>query len=320
MSRTILELRGLSKRYPNHTAVDGVTLEIQKGELHALLGPSGCGKTTVLRMIGGFETPTAGEVLLDSKPINGLRPYERNVSTVFQSYALFPHLTVRENVAFGLEQKGAAEIGRRVREALELVQLAHKADAKPPQMSGGEKQRAALARSLVLEPQVLLLDEPLSALDPNLRKQVRSELKALQRRVGITFIMVTHDQEEALSMADRITLLHQGKVEQIGSPQDLYLRPATRFAASFLGAVNWVDGIGVRPEVTNIGAAHPGHGARVHAARVRSTMFLGDCVHVEAELANGEALVAQVERHEGPFVIGDPVHVWWHPQDELRFS
>lgn len=297
-----------------------MNLTIAKGELHALLGPSGCGKTTVLRMIGGFETPTTGQVLLNGAAINHLRPYERNVSTVFQSYALFPHLSVRDNVAFGLERKNASDIERRVQEALELVQLAHKSAAKPAQMSGGEKQRAALARSLVLAPEILLLDEPLSALDPNLRKQVRVELKALQRRVGITFIMVTHDQEEALSMADRITLLHQGKVEQIGTPEDLYLRPATRFAAGFLGAVNWVDGIGVRPEVTQIGFGHPGNGARVQSAVVRSSTFLGDCLHVETELTSGESLVAQVERHEGPFRQGDQVHVWWHPHDELRFS
>jgi spermidine/putrescine transport system ATP-binding protein len=316
----VLELRSVSKIFSTHTAVDDVTIQVQRGELHALLGPSGCGKTTCLRMVAGFETPTRGEILLAGHNIAQLKPYERNVSTVFQSYALFPHLTVRQNIEFGLKQKGETNLKGKVDDALELVQLTHRAGHKPPQLSGGEKQRAALARALVMEPEVLLLDEPLSALDPNLRKQVRGELKALQRRVGITFLMVTHDQEEALTLSDRITLLHKGKVEQIGTPEDLYLRPRTAFTANFLGAMNWLEGVGIRPECTFVTVEPPGNGARAHSAVVRQSTFLGDCLHVEAELAGGTSLVAQVSRLNGRYQPGQAVHVWWHPQDELHLS
>jgi ABC-type Fe3+/spermidine/putrescine transport system ATPase subunit len=229
-------------------------------------------------------------------------------------------MTVRENIEFGLKQQGVAELQAKVDAVLDLVQLEHRAGHKPPRMSGGEKQRAALARSLVLAPDVLLLDEPLSALDPNLRKQVRVELKALQRRVGITFLMVTHDQEEALSLSDRITLLNQGRVEQIGSPEEIYLKPRTAFTASFLGAVNWYDGIGVRPECTFVSLERPGNGARSQTGVVRQSTFLGDCVHVEAELPGGASVVAQVPRSIGRYHPGQNVHVWWHPQDELRFE
>jgi ABC-type Fe3+/spermidine/putrescine transport system ATPase subunit len=271
-------------------------------------------------MIAGFETPCAGEIHLEGARIDHLRPYERNVTTVFQSYALFPHLTVFENVAFGLRRKGMSEIPRRVKSALDLVRLTGKEDRKPAQLSGGEKQRAALARALVLEPAVLLLDEPLSALDPNLRAQVRAELKALQRRVGITFVFVTHDQEEALSLSDRITLMHRGRIEQIGSPQELYQRPKSRFAAAFLGDINWVNGCGVRPEATRIereAAKVPG-ASRWVAATVTGSTFYGDRVHVEARLGDGESVVAQLAVPDGRFAAGDAVTVWWNAEDELR--
>src|SRR5579864_8121751 len=248
----ILDLRDLVKEYPGQRAVDRVSLTIPRGGFFSLLGPSGCGKTTTLRMIAGFEEPTSGEVRLAGKVVNRQRPYERNVSTVFQSYALFPHLTARENVEFGLRRKRAADIGKRVAAALELVRLTGKEERRPAELSGGERQRVALARSLVVEPDVLLLDEPLAALDPKLRKQMRIELKELQRRVGITFLFVTHDQEEALSMSDSIAVMNQGRVEQVGTPEDVYLRPRTRFVAGFLGAVNWIGGAGLRPEVTRI--------------------------------------------------------------------
>ncbi len=246
----ILTLTGVSKHYPEHKAVTGVSLEVEKGEFFSLLGPSGCGKTTTLRLIAGFEDPTAGEISINGQPVQHLRPYQRNVSTVFQNYALFPHLTVQDNVEFGLRRRGENNIAARVREAIEMVQLTGKESRKPAELSGGERQRAALARSLVLAPDVLLLDEPLSALDPALRKQVRAELKSLQRRVGITFLFVTHDQEEALSMSDRIGVMNQGRLEQVGTPEEIYLRPRSRFVASFLGAINWINGIGVRPEAT----------------------------------------------------------------------
>jgi ABC-type Fe3+/spermidine/putrescine transport system ATPase subunit len=316
----VLELKGLSKHYHEHAAVDRLDLTIPEGEFFSLLGPSGCGKTTTLRLIAGFEEPTAGEVFLRGQRLNGLRPYERNVSTVFQNYALFPHLTARENIEFGLRRRGgisAADAAARVRAVMEMLQIADKGQRKPAQLSGGEKQRVALARSLVLEPEVLLLDEPLSALDPNLRKQVRTELKALQRRVGITFLFITHDQEEALSMSDRIAVLNAGRLEQAGTPRELYLQPRTRFAASFLGPVNWINGVGVRPEATQVAHGDPPGGVRALPALVENAVFLGNCIHVETRLATGEQVVAEVSRFNGVFRQGEHVHVWWREADEL---
>ena len=316
--RNVLELRNLTRDFGSYRAVDKVCLTIQKGEFYALLGPSGCGKTTTLRLIAGFDDATEGDVLLEGERINHLRPYERNVSTVFQSYALFPHLSAQRNVEFGLRRKRIPEpdIRKRVADVFDLVHLTGKEDRLPSQLSGGEKQRVALARSLVLEPTVLLLDEPLSALDPNLRKQVRSELKALQRRLGVTFVFVTHDQEEALSLSDKIALMHKGKLEQVGTPQDLYLRPDSRFVAGFLGAVNWLGPVGVRPEATRIAKETPGPNAR--AAVVQASTFLGSSVHVETKLASGETVVSELSRLDQPYAPGEKVHVWWHAADELR--
>ncbi len=189
----------------------------------------------------------------------------------------------------------------------------------PSELSGGERQRVALARSLVLEPDILLLDEPLSALDPNLRKQVRAELKSLQRRVGITFLFVTHDQEEALSMSDRMAVMNRGRLEQVGTPEDIYLRPRTRFVAEFLGAMNWIDGFGIRPEATRLSRAVPNNGARWRPARVENCVFLGNCFHVQARLDSGELAVAEVQRSDNSYLAGEPVHVWWNAADELAF-
>jgi len=315
----VLELQRVSKQFGSQHAVRDVSLGVERGEFFALLGPSGCGKTTTLRLVGGFEQPTAGTILLNGNRIDHLRPYERPVSTVFQNYALFPHLTARGNVEFGLHQKQltAAEIHRKVRDAFDLVQMNGKEDRLPAQLSGGEKQRIALARSLVIEPEILLLDEPLSALDPNLRKQVRSELKALQRRVGTTFIFVTHDKEEALSMSDRIALLHAGRLVQTGTPQDLYLRPDNRFAATFLGQVNWVGSAAVRPELTRITRDPPFPGVRGVNGVVESSTFLGNCLHIAARLPSGDKVIAEVARADSDFQTGEPVHLWWHAQDEL---
>ena len=316
-----LELRDLAKQYPGHLAVDGVSLQIPKGGFFSLLGPSGCGKTTTLRMVAGFEEPTAGQVWLNGALVNGRKPYERNVSTVFQNYALFPHLTAQENVEFGLRERGIHDRAQRVREALDMVRLSGKESRYPAQLSGGERQRVALARSLVLEPEVLLLDEPLAALDPKLRHEMRVELKELQRRVGITFLFVTHDQEEAMSMSDSIAVMNQGRVEQVGTPEEVYLRPATRFVAGFLGAVNWIDGIGVRPETTRLSRTGPVNGYPSMPATVTRTVFLGDCIQVAARLGTGEEAIAQVPRPEtnGGFNRGETVHVWWTHDDEMRF-
>ena len=239
-----IRLENVTKRFDDVVAVDDLSLAIDQGQFFALLGPSGCGKTTTLRMIGGFEEPSAGTILLGDRDVTGLPPYRRDVNTVFQSYALFPHLSIYENVAFGLRRKGVRgeDLKRRVGEALELVDLGDLGKRKPRQLSGGQQQRIALARALVNRPKVLLLDEPLGALDLKLRKQMQLELKGIQHEVGITFVHVTHDQEEAMTMADTIAVMHGGRIEQLGSPADLYERPQTAFVAGFLGVSNLLPG------------------------------------------------------------------------------
>ncbi len=239
----IVELRNATKRYTNHRALDDFSLGVRRGEFLTLLGPSGSGKTTLLRLVAGFEEPDGGQILIQGLDASGVPPYRRNVNTVFQHYALFPHLNVFRNVAFGLEQKKLprSEIERRVRSMLELVELPGKEDRMPSQLSGGEKQRVALARALVLEPAVLLLDEPLGALDQKLRRQMQVELKRLRQRLGITFIFVTHDQEEALVMSDRIAVIHRGRLEQVGRGEEIYERARTRFVAEFMGVENFFE-------------------------------------------------------------------------------
>jgi len=329
MDPTVLELRDVSKIFPGagtaagHKAVDGVSLEISRGSFFSLLGPSGCGKTTTLRLIAGFDAPSAGEIRLNGACIEMLPPYRRNVNTVFQSYALFPHLTVRGNVEFGLKRSGASgqrdadDDAGRVARVLDQLQLTGKESRKPGDLSGGERQRVALARALVLEPEVLLLDEPLSALDPQLRKQVRAELKDLQRRTGITFLMVTHDQEEALSLSDCMAVMNRGRIEQVGTPQELYQRPATRFVASFLGAMNWVGGRGVRPEAVRI--SRNGSNDRRRATVVQ-TIFLGATAHVEARLGSGEAFVVHMNPGEAAYAPGEAVFLSWDAADEQAFA
>ena len=239
-----VELRDVVKQFGEMVAVDHISMGIRHKEFFSMLGPSGCGKTTCLRMIAGFEQPTMGEVLISGKAAGTLPPFQRNVNTVFQSYALFPHMTVEQNVAFGLEMKGVDknDIKKRVGDALEMVRLPQMAKRYPKQMSGGQQQRIALARALVNRPQVLLLDEPLGALDAKLRKEMQIELKTLQKEVGITFIFVTHDQEEALTMSDRIAVFSKGKVLQIGTPLEIYERPTHRFVADFIGETNFLEG------------------------------------------------------------------------------
>ena len=239
-----IRLEGVTKRFDDVVAVDDLSLDIERGSFFALLGPSGCGKTTTLRMIGGFEDPSAGTIYLGDRDVTGLPSYKRDVNTVFQSYALFPHLSIFDNVAFGLRRQGVrgAELKRRVGEALELVDLTGMERRKPSQLSGGQQQRIALARALVNRPRVLLLDEPLGALDLKLRKQMQLELKGIQHEVELTFVQVTHAQEEAMTMADRIAIMHAGRIEQLGAPTELYEFPRTAFVAGFLGISNLLPG------------------------------------------------------------------------------
>ena len=266
-------LRAVSKHFDDLVAVDELSLEIPRGGFFALLGPSGCGKTTTLRMIGGFEEPTSGTIELGGRDVTSAPPYRRDVNTVFQSYALFPHLSVERNVAFGLEQRKVPreEARRRVADALALVQLEGLGGRKPSQLSGGQQQRVALARAVVNRPRALLLDEPLGALDLRLRKQLQIELSRIQRELGITFVHVTHDQEEAMSMADTIAVMNHGRIEQLGTPEELYEHPRTEFVAGFLGASNLIDGrIARRDEGLAEVETSAGARLRLPAARVAS--------------------------------------------------
>ncbi len=325
-----VELRAVTKRFGEFAAVDGVDLTVRRGEFLTLLGPSGCGKTTMLRMIAGFETPDEGVVLLEGRDVTQVPPYRRNVNQVFQSYALFPHLTVRENVAFGLRMQKMAGVERtaRIAETIRLVSLEGFEDRKPHQLSGGQRQRVALARALAPRPAVLLLDEPLSALDAKLRQTMQLELKRLQRQLGMTFVFVTHDQEEALTMSDRIAIVHRGRIEQIGDAHEIYHRPATAFAADFVGQANLVEAermaidgasvivrlagglelrlpvecwpkdvrkakISIRPEKVHVSkSAVPAEIA--FEAVVEEEVFKGATDHLELRTANGTRLKAVV--------------------------
>ncbi len=268
-----LELVGIRKEFPGFTAIDDLDLKIPAGEFFALLGPSGCGKTTTLRIVAGLEQPTVGKVLIGGKDVTDTKPHDRPVNTVFQSYALFPHMTVLENVAFGLRQRKIADPLAKANEALEMVELSHLATRRPQQLSGGQQQRVALARALVNRPALLLLDEPLGALDLKLRRQMQVELKAIQMEVGLTFLHVTHDQEEAMDMADTVAVMNLGKIEQMGAPEALYDRPKTAFVARFLGQSNIF--VGEVTENTDSVIAISCNGQRIATPKARSEKHSG---------------------------------------------
>jgi spermidine/putrescine transport system ATP-binding protein len=328
-----IELVGLVKRFGDFTAVAGIDLDIASGEFFSLLGPSGCGKTTTLRLIAGFEAPTEGEIRLDGVDLATTPPHQRPVNTVFQSYALFPHLTVERNVAYGLRWRRTvekAERARRVAEALMLVQLEEFAGRRPAQLSGGQQQRVALARALVLQPSVLLLDEPLGALDAKLRKALQVELTNLQREVGITFVYVTHDQEEALTMSDRLAVMDRGEVVQVGTPDEVYEQPRTAYVADFLGVSNLLEAdvsgsnshrqlklgafdlateagdgevtgsvkVVIRPERIRVAAGDPA-GPNCVPAMVERIVYVGPVTQVHLRLPHGAALQAMVANQDG---------------------
>jgi putative spermidine/putrescine transport system ATP-binding protein len=321
-----VQLDRVTKRFGDFTAVSRLTLDIPAGEFFTMLGPSGCGKTTTLRMVAGFEEPTEGRVLLAGEDVTGRPAFKRSTNTVFQSYALFPHLSVEKNVAFGLQRKklDRDEIRRRVAEELDRVGLAAEAGRRPAQLSGGQQQRVALARALVNRPAVLLLDEPLGALDLKLRKQLQVELKRIQRDVGITFVYVTHDQEEALTMSDRLAVFADGRIEQIGPPAEVYEHPANEFVAGFVGVSNIVERDGqrftIRPEKVRIlDVADVSNGLHVEEGRIRDVSYVGMVTRFVIELDQGGELQVvrqnlEMSSQEALEQRGRRVRVGWHDQ------
>jgi len=350
-ARGDLKLTNITKSFGEFVAVDDLTLTIPEGSFFALLGPSGCGKTTTLRMIAGLEEPTNGKIEIGTTDITDTRPYQRPVNTVFQNYALFPHLTIFENIAFGLRRRGIKDVKAEVEKALKLVGLPHLADRKPTQLSGGQQQRIALARAIVNRPALLLLDEPLGALDLKLRRQMQIELKWIQTQVGLTFVHVTHDQEEAMTMADTIAVMNEGRIEQMGTPEDLYENPRTVFVANFLGQSNLIKGqivgtdgdnnhievhgqkvtvaknrshsdgnsvlIGIRPEKIDIDYENePADGNVLRGGKVVDVSFIGVSTQYQVEMPWGQELMV-FEQNDGttPMLeVGDMVRLQWMPK------
>jgi len=348
-----VQIQEVTKRFGAITAVDDVSLSVRRGEFLTLLGPSGCGKTTLLRMIAGFEVPDIGQIFLCDRDVTLLSPNERDVTTVFQHYALFPHMSVYDNVAFGLARRGVNrdEIRRRVSGALDMVQLGELATRQPSELSGGQQQRVALARSLVVEPRVLLLDEPLAALDLKLRKKMQVELKGLQRRLGISFIYVTHDQEEALTMSDRIVVMNAGRIEQIGQSEDIYERPLTEFVAGFIGVSNIIEGtveaidgdvsivntgnaivrasdnglkagervrMLIRPEKISISTEMTNGSLK---GTIESAIYLGESTHWKVSIGGGQSLTVQEQNREPSSSresrVGQSVCLDWAPENAV---
>jgi spermidine/putrescine transport system ATP-binding protein len=353
-----VEIIDVVKMFGDFTAVDGISLTVEPGEFISLLGPSGCGKTTTLRMLAGFEDLTAGELRISGQDIAGTPPHKRDVNTVFQAYALFPHMTVAENVAYGLRQKsvGKAETGQRVAEALDMVKMRPLAARKPKQLSGGQQQRVALARALVNRPSVLLLDEPLGALDRKLREEMQIELKLLQSQLGITFIFVTHDQEEALSMSDRIAVMLDGRIEQLGDPYTIYEHPTSAFVAGFIGQQNFFEGTAVdggrtikgngttfestregdhfaagtealaavRPEAITVSDSDPGRSTNVLPGELAGISHLGDVIQYVVLARGGYEVLSRVPRTKAPrletgqsvWCTWEPNHTYLYPADQ----
>ncbi len=349
-ARGDLILSHLTKSYGDFTAVNDLSLTIPKGSFFALLGPSGCGKTTTLRMIAGLEDPTQGTISLGTTDITHTKPYQRPINTVFQNYALFPHLTIFENIAFGLRRRGIKDVDEAVNKALNLVELPHLAQRKPTQLSGGQQQRIALARAIVNRPALLLLDEPLGALDLKLRRQMQIELKWIQREVGITFVHVTHDQEEAMTMADTIAVMHEGQIEQMGSPADLYDNPKTAFVANFLGQSNLIKGsitgsdgdnhvvdlfgqkislrknrshavdnsiyAGIRPEKFRISRLETATSGNIlTGGKVEDVSYIGVSTQYQVLMPWGQELMVFEQNDDGvaPFNVGESVNISWEP-------
>jgi len=350
-----VELIDVVKRFGEFTAVDRLNLTVQPGEFLSLLGPSGCGKTTTLRMLAGFEEPSEGEIVISGRRVQGVPPHKRDVNTVFQAYALFPHMSVAENVAYGLRQKGVSrsDINRRVAEALAMVKMTPLANRKPRQMSGGQQQRVAVARALVNRPSVLLLDEPLGALDRKLREEMQIELKLLQSELGITFIFVTHDQEEALSMSDRIAVMLDGRVEQLADPFTIYEHPTSAFVAGFIGQQNFFRGLAkeggrvvqdrdlvfrtsrdlrdvvegqealaaVRPEAVRVSDAVPAQDHNVIRGKLAGVSHLGDVIQFVITATGEREILARVPRTQAPRILpGAEVYCSWDDEHSLFFS
>jgi len=334
-----IELREASRAFGRVVALDRVSLEIAEGEFFALLGPSGSGKTTCLRLIAGFDQPDSGRVLLDGRDVTDVPPFDRDVNTVFQDYALFPHMSVAENVAYGLRVRGvgAGERGRRAEEMLELVRLGEFSDRRPNQLSGGQKQRVALARALINRPKVLLLDEPLGALDLKLREEMQGELKGLQQRLGITFVFVTHDQGEALSMADRVAVFSAGRIEQLDTPRELYSRPRTAFVASFVGSANVVSGalaeritgrptpFAIRPELIEVGPAEDPlpEGLLATAGTLEDVLYHGASSRCHVRIDADTVLAVARAESAGAVPLppaGSRVRLAWRPGDAVELE
>ncbi|MEH6852345.1 ABC transporter ATP-binding protein [Bacillus pseudomycoides] len=326
--KNIIKVEAVEKHFGDQVIIPALSLDIKEGEFLTILGPSGCGKTTLLRMIAGFEKPTKGVISLDEETINDLPPYKRHMNLVFQHYALFPHMNVEKNICFGLKMQKVSEAEQieRAEEAMRLTQLTEFRNRKPSKLSGGQQQRVAIARAIVNNPRVLLLDEPLGALDFKLRKDLQRELKNLQRNLGITFIYVTHDQEEAMSMSDRIVVMNKGHIEQIGTPKEIYHKPATLFVATFIGENNIVQTgetyVAVRPENVKIRSVEESSNEGYHFGHIEDIEFVGNMekLYIRDE-KTGELFMAYQSADEAmQWNIGDNVSIGWEKEDEVTLN